>query len=379
MSPTPPTVLHVGHHPQPGGGFADLVTRVEGRESSSPDATNVVALLDSAPDCVDRARERLSAPVEPVVGFGAGPVSPGDLAAALPRAGGVRPLARLVQRHDVDLLHANDFRSGVVASAVATLTGRPLVQHVHHTASHRNHPWLRRWLFRAADTTIHVSEYTRRELAHSDSDHVVVRSPIDVTDFRSRSADPDTLAERFALQGRPTVALIGRLAPNKGHEPFIRAATEVDANFLVVGGGDDEARSELESLVEQLGVGDRVTFTGFWENVADVYALADVVVVPSYDENLPKVIQEALAWEVPVVASRSGGIPELVEDGQTGLLIPSDDDGTALAGSVTRLLEDTGFADTLATAGHDRLRSEFDIHVVSKRLEEVYQAVNRTA
>ncbi|QLG28682.1 glycosyltransferase family 4 protein [Halorarum halophilum] len=375
MSPGPPTVLHVGHHPQPGGGFVDLVTRVEGRESFSPDATNVVALLDSAPACVDRARERLSAPIEPIVGFGAGPVSPGDLAAALPRAGGVRRLYGLCKRYDVDLLHANDFRAGVVASIVAILIGCPFVQHVHHTASHRNHPWLRQCLFRAADTTIHVSEYTRRELADGDADHVVVRSPIDVTDFRSRSADPDALAETYVRHGRPTVALIGRLAPNKGHKPFIRTATEVDANFLVVGSGDDTARSELESLVEGLGVSDRVTFTGFWEKVVDVYALADVVVVPSHDENLPKVIQEALAWKVPVVASRSGGIPELVADERTGLLVNPDDDGTGLATAIERLLADEAFAETLATAGHDQLRSEFDIAVVSERLEDVYETV----
>jgi len=369
------TVLHVGHHPQPGGGFVDLVTRVEGRESQFETDRNVVALLDSAATCVDRARERLAAPVEPIVGFGSGPVSAGDVGTAAPRIGGIRPLSVLVKQHDADLIHTNDFRSGVVASAVATLTGCPFVQHVHHTASYRNHPWLRRWLFRTADRTIHVSEYTRRELADGNAGHVVVRSPIDVTDFRSRSADPDTLAESCSLHGRPTVALIGRLAPNKGHEPFIRAANEVDANFLVVGSGDDRARSELESLVERLGVSNRVTFTGFWENVADVYALADIVVVPSYDENLPKVIQEALAWEIPVVASHSGGIPELIVDEQTGLLVDPDTDGTELATAIKWLLNDESFADALATAGHDRLRSEFDIAVVTERLEAVYDAV----
>lgn len=371
----PPTVLHVGHHPQPGGGFADLVTRVEGREHSFARGDNVVGLLDSARACVDSARERLAARVEPVRGFGSGPVTLTDLPAALTRTAGVGHLRELCEENSVDVVHANEFRSGVVASVVSTVTGCPLLLHVHHTSSHRAHPWLRRWLFSAADRVVHVSKYTRDELTLGEPDHVVVRSPIDVAEFQNHPADPDTLAASYGLTGRPTVALIGRLAPNKGHERFIRAATEVDADFLIVGSGDDSYRLELESLVEELGVADQVTLTGFWENITDVYALSDVVVVPSTDENLPKVIQEALARRVPVVASSSGGIPELIEHERTGLLIEPGAEGTKIAAAVERLLKDDLLAERLAKSGLDRLRSEFDIDVVTERLEGVYDSV----
>jgi glycosyltransferase involved in cell wall biosynthesis len=203
----------------------------------------------------------------------------------------------------------------------------------------------------------------------------VVRSPIDVDALRARSANPDALAEAGGIVSQPTVALIGRIAPNKGHKTFLRAATEVDANFLVVGSGDEEIRRNLESLTDDLGVKDRVSFVGFWEDIVDAYALADVVVVPSHNENLPKVIQEALAREVPVVASRDGGIPELIEDGETGLLIDPDDDGQELAAALKRLLGDEQLRADLAAAGLERLRSEFDTSVVSARFEELYRDV----
>jgi len=365
-------VLHVGHHPQRGGGFNDLFLRVRAREQQYSSEANYVSLVDSAQECLEYARNGLESPVTPVRAFGTGTVTAASLVTAAIRLAGTRPLLKEVQSKAIDVIHANSFRAALVGAVVAAVTRTPFVLHVHHTSSYRAHPRLGRWLFLIADRVIHVSDHTRRALSCSGDKHVVVRSPMDVEELRARPSDPTGLREQFNLGDRPVVALVGQLSPRKGHRKAIAAATEIEAELLIVGTGDDQYREELEQLCRSRGVEQSVHFTGYWKEIADIYDAADVVIVPSQNENLPKVIQEAMAKAVPVVASESGGIPELVIDGETGLLVSPEDDGTELATAVNRLLRDKSLAETLATAGHEKLRAEFDQSVVATELEAIY-------
>jgi len=370
-----PKVMHLGNHPQPGGGFNDLMLRVSAREKLFVESSNYVYLIDSAPRCATIAQNQIESKVTELEVFGRASVSAFSIVSSFENLAGLPTLLKSVRSNSVDLIHANSFRAAIIGGIVATLSNTPFIFHVHHTSFYREHPFLSRLLFLISDRIIHVSNYTRRALSGNDEKHMIVRSPIDIDTFRQEASDPSTLLERFNIGSRPIVVLVGSLDPRKGHKEFISAAADVNADFVIVGSGNAEYRDELEGLINRLGLSSSVHFTGFWEDITEIYEAADVVVVPSQDENLPKVIQEALAYKTPIVASNSGGIPELVTHEETGLLISTEDDGTELANAVNRLLNEPSFAKELSNAGHERLRNEFDSPNVAKHIEEIYEAV----
>jgi len=162
--------------------------------------------------------------------------------------------------------------------------------------------------------------------------------------------------------GRPLVVFAGRLEPIKGVETIVRAAQRLpDVTVAVV--GDGPLAAELRELANELGVADRVAFLGRVPSVPPILAAADVVVLPSFSEGMPLVVLEALALARPVVASRVGGIPEVVEDGVTGLLVePGDPEELAVA--IERLVKDPALARSLAEAGARIARERYDVGIM---------------
>lgn len=202
-----------------------------------------------------------------------------------------------------------------------------------------------------------------------------------------------TLPEEYGFpEGSPIVGVVARLEPEKGHETLLRAWPLVlgsvpHARLLIIGEGSQ--RGSLESLAEELDLlgeacsGDRcvgtrrarpgakVFFTGLRDDVPAVTAALDVAVLPSYREAQGLAILEAMALRRPVVATAVGGVPEMIEDGRTGLLVPPRDP-EALAGAICRLLLDHPLADTLARAGHDLVRSRFSVEHMVSAVSEIY-------
>jgi glycosyltransferase involved in cell wall biosynthesis len=174
--------------------------------------------------------------------------------------------------------------------------------------------------------------------------------------------------------GSQIVGVIARLEPEKGHQTLIDAWPIVlrdvpDAYLLIVGEGSE--REALERRAAGRRVAHRVVFTGRRDDVPAVTAALDVAVLPSRREAQGLSILEAMALSRPVVASDVGGIPEMIDDGVTGLLVPHDNP-PALAAAIVRLLTDHAFADTIARAGHDLVHDRFCIELMVKAIEEIY-------
>jgi glycosyltransferase involved in cell wall biosynthesis len=190
-----------------------------------------------------------------------------------------------------------------------------------------------------------------------------------------------TLRDDYGMEpGSQIVGVVARLEPEKGHPTLIDAWPLVlrsvpDAYLLIVGEGS--RRDDLERQVRELRIAHRVVFTGRRDDVPGVTAALDVAVLPSYREAQGLTILEAMALSRPVVASNVGGIPEMIQDGVTGLLVPPGDP-TALAGAIVRLLEDHSLADTLGRAGHDLVHDRFCIELMVKAIEEIYDEGART-
>jgi glycosyltransferase involved in cell wall biosynthesis len=210
-----------------------------------------------------------------------------------------------------------------------------------------------RWGERRAATTIALTSGLADQLARELPRERVrlIRRPIDQQSFEVPGPDP------FPHISGPRVVFLGRLAPAKGVVTLIEALARLrtpGAQLLLVGDGPE--RSRLEGVARRLGVAERVHITGFVEHhrVPAVLASGDVLVLPSVYEELGTVLIEAMAVGLPVIASRVGGIPELIHDGENGLLVPPGD-VRPLAAAIDRVLGDPDLARRLAAAARRRV------------------------
>jgi glycosyltransferase involved in cell wall biosynthesis len=228
-----------------------------------------------------------------------------------------------------------------------------------------------RWLYnRAVDRVIAISGGVRDALvaAGVQADHIrVVRSAVDPG--RIQAAPGVRAAQRVAWGVRPgevVVLVLGALERRKGQDVLLDAVDalgERGGEVRVVLCGEGSERPALETRAE--AAAGRVLLTGFQEEVAPCLAAADVVVVPSRHEGLGVAALEAMAAGKPVVASRVGGLAEVVVDGESGLLVPPEDPA-ALATALARLLDDPALRTRLAATGQVRVMRDHGIAAMAE-------------
>lgn len=187
---------------------------------------------------------------------------------------------------------------------------------------------------------------------------------------------PDAFVEpRPRLSPGPTVGAVGRFSSEKGLDVLVRAAARLPGVQLVLV-GDGPQRPELERLVDDLGVRDRVLLTGWVDEPRAYLAGLDLLVLPSRLEGFPLAIVEAMLARLPVVASRVGSVPEAVLDGETGVLVPSGDEA-ALAAAVAMLLADPGLRARLGGRGRELALRRFTPRVAAAAFEALYEDLLR--
>jgi len=180
------------------------------------------------------------------------------------------------------------------------------------------------------------------------------------------------------------VLMVSRLERHKGVDVLLRSVPHVlavcpDARFVIAGPPHPSVpKYELDNLVTDLGIGNHVQFAGQVpdEELAALYRRASVCVLPSYYEAFGLVAAEAMAFGVPVVATSAGGLPEVVEDGVTGILVPPGD-VRALAEAIVRVLDDPYLRQRMGKAGRSRVLSRFAVDRVVHETLAVYRQVQR--
>ena len=289
---------------------------------------------------------------------------------------------------DAQVLHAHMHRAEVVGVAAADLaaqrTGRrPFVVSTVHSSRFRSiedREHLERITPRI-DRLVAVSDAIVAKLVAEGRDTAPISrvyNGVDLERFDEASGGVAVRRELGIPDDAPVVAVVGRLEPEKGHPTLIEAWPIIHhhlptAHLLVVGEGSE--RDRLEGLAHAHLRGGSccasVHFLGRREDVPQILGAANVVAMPSYREAQGLAILEALAANRPVVASNVGGIPEMIHDGENGLLVPSHDP-TALAAAITRLLKDPSLAARLAAAGHDLVHERFCLDFMLRDLEAIY-------
>ena len=210
-----------------------------------------------------------------------------------------------------------------------------------------------------------------------------IGSGIDAAKFADRASARNRLVARFGIDPhKPAMAAAGQLIDRKGHDVLLRALPSVIARVpglkLVIFGRGPRADS-LQRRARSLGLEEHVVFAGFEPALDRLLAGFDVFVHPARSEGLGLVVLEALAAGVPVVASRAGGLVDVIDDAQTGLLVPPDDPG-ALTATLLRLLENESLARRLADDGRRRVAERFDLCTMAAGYRDLYAGLGaRTA
>ncbi len=329
-----------------------------------------VSVVSLSPGSAVRKLERLGIPVTVID-------EPDDAIATATLA------ARLADVR-ADVVHNHMYRAEVVGTKAAIALGE---------AGHRR-PWVISTVHSSRVRSAEDQEGLRR-LTPSINHLVVVSNSIDrkvVEEGRTAAPrsliyngiDLDrydhqepccTLREEFAMEpDSQIVGVVGRLELEKGHPTLLEAWPLVlqsvpGAYLMIVGEGS--RLDALREIAHEQGIERHVVFTGRRDDIPAVTAAFDVAVLPSYREAQGLTILEAMAMSRPVVASDVGGIPEMIEDGVTGLLVPPHDP-PALAGAIVRLLRDHQLADMIGRAGHDMVHDRFCVQLMVNAIQDLY-------
>jgi len=289
-------------------------------------------------------------------------------------------LIRLIRLGRFDLLHTHLFRADLYGSLAARFfPGLRLVNSVHNPEDFYQKPavaLLARLAEARQQRTIIISQavgdHLRRYLHTPPS-----RMELVYYGLEPKAKQGFDLRREYGLPPEaPLVGTIGRLALQKGHVHLIRAMAQInrkwpEARLVIVGHDDQGVRPRLEAEINRLNLDGRVILTGFRGEVPDIMAAFDIFCLPSLWEGFGLVLLEAMAEGRPIVASRVGSIPEVVVDGETGLLVePGDEAG--LAEAIGALLADPGRAKAMGLAGRQRQENRFSREAMVRSTEAVY-------
>ena len=291
-----------------------------------------------------------------------------------------RPLVSLLRSEPVDVLHAHKFGSNVWAAVLGRFARTPVVIAHEHTWSYEGQP-LRRLLDRyliapRVDAFVAVSREDRRRMIEVEgiSAEKIRFIPNGIATMpRDRGND---LRAEFGIDARdPVIGAVSGLRAQKAYDVLLRAAAILRPQFprlrvLIAGWGEE--RAHLEALIDELGLERTVTLLGHRADIPDFLEALDVAVSSSDFEGSPLSIMEYMEAGKPVVATRVGGVPDLIEQGVHGLLVERRNP-SALAASIAELLRDPDRAAKMGVRGRERRRSEFDIEVTRRRFEELYE------
>lgn len=294
-----------------------------------------------------------------------------------------RGLVEVLRRRRIDVLHSHEFAMALYGTSAALAVGLPHVITLHgstYYADRRRRRIALRWAFRRSAAAVAVSSATcdriLTSLALPTGAVQVVRNGI-----RPEAGNRTLARASLALGGEELLILaVGNLYPVKGYDVLLRALSRVAAasrapwRLAIVGRGAEE--SGLRATALALGLGERVEWLGYRDDVPDLLAASDLYVMSSRSEGLPLALLEAMFAGLPIAATEVGGIPEALSDGLHGLLVPPEDP-EALARALGELVGDRERRRRLGAAARERAEREYSVGVMADAYERLYRGSER--
>ena len=300
-------------------------------------------------------------------------------------------LYRILAKERFDIVHTHTAKAGALGRTAAYLAGNRRIIHMPHGHDFYGYfnPFIskliiliERFLCRFTSKFVVLSKLEKRDLIEfgiTDEEKIkIVPSGMDL-EFKNIDRDKVRNKKRkFGFDaGQKIVGMVSRLEKVKGPGYFIEAAGKVvkevkNARFLVVGEGS--LRNKLENRVKELGLSDKVTFAGWREDVLDIISFLDILVQPSLNEAIGRVLLEAQGLGVPVIATKVGGIPEVVKDNITGILLPPQDT-EKLVSAICKLLEDKERRVSMSKSAREWINGKFSAAKMMEEIESLYKEV----
>lgn len=301
-------------------------------------------------------------------------------------------LGRDMRNSGIDILHSYNFYANVFAILVARMAGVPVIiasirdEGIYLT---RTQAHVQKLCCRFADCVL-VNAHSIRKWLVSEGYRAekifVIENGIDLSRFEHKASGSRIRQELGVPEDAPLVVMLARLNPQKGIDYFLKAAAEIGhrcqkTRFLVVGDKlisrngqvmrDAEYIDQLERYAARLGLGDRLIFTGFRDDVPELLSEAAVSILPSFSEGLSNTLLESMAAGVPVVATRVGGNPEVVTDGKTGFLVPPRDVG-ALVEATMSIVNDPDLGRRMGAEARRQAIARFSLDRMVRETEDLY-------
>jgi glycosyltransferase involved in cell wall biosynthesis len=302
----------------------------------------------------------------------------------------VKQLVDYFGQQRFDILHTHKYKDNILGAVSSACRGiRRRVRTVHGSsepfvgfeavkisAYELVDSWVNRYLI---DQILVVSLDLRNHLINKFRSEKVtcIRNAIDIEQIRVTRSATELRKELKLGEKEFLIGTMGRLMPVKGLGSFLKAADIIrrqkpNVKFIIA--GDGPLKPALRAQVREYDLDKEVLFLGHRDDGYDILKLIDLFVLPSLNEGIPMVLLEALALARPVIASRVGGIPEVIEDGVSGLLVtPGRED--ELAQSCVALMDNYNFAQQLGIAGRKRVEERFSARVMAEKVAEVYRTL----
>jgi sugar transferase (PEP-CTERM/EpsH1 system associated) len=291
-------------------------------------------------------------------------------------------LARLMRRERIDILHTHLFGSNTWGRVLGRLAGVPvIIAHEHWSSKPEREVAVDRLLYRLSDRILVPSEASKRivmEMERIPARYIsVLYNGVDISHFTPANGMGCEVRQELGLNcDELVVGTVGRLSPEKGGvDVLVRAVERLrqihpKARLLVV--GDGPLRPDLEQVASELG--SNAIFAGTRTDVARLLSAMDIFVLPSLKEAMPIALLEAMAMRLPVIATTVGGVPEIVDDGKTGFLVPPGDEA-ALHCALHRLADDPLLMSMLARSGQAHVQANFTLDSMVAQVERLYDTL----
>lgn len=299
----------------------------------------------------------------------------------------IRAIIRIIRENDIHILHSHEYKSDIVAYLVARFHPIPIVTTIHgwitNSLKSRFYIWSGKQVLKHFDRVIAVSPKIRAELVRlgvAPEKAPLIYNAIVTENYRPGSYEKGYIRRRFDLRDSDIlIGNVGRLSPEKGQRVFLDAASRIcrqrdDVYFVLVGDGKD--RAALEKYSQEKQIRHRVLFTGHEQDVRPVYQDIDVLALTSFTEGFPNVLLESLCMDTPIIATRVGGVEDIVTDGVTGYLCEAGDSG-CIAAAIQRTLDDPQQARVMVENGQALIRREFQFAARVEKVQNLYRDVLR--
>jgi glycosyltransferase involved in cell wall biosynthesis len=285
----------------------------------------------------------------------------------------------LVHQTGATVVHAHGYKADIYVYLAMRGSQTPIVSTCHtwydNDVTVRIYGALDRFVLRSYTGVVAVSGEVKQRLlgsgVHEDRIHLI-RNGIDLRPF---AASHSSLRDRPEADGPLKIGLVGRLAPEKGVDIFLRAAAGVLVEmpltqFVVVGDGPD--RAKLQSLIDELGIGKNASLSGRNEDMPSFYASLDLLVSSSRQEGLPIALLEGMASGLPLIATAVGAVPTVVQDGRTGLLVPPENP-QELTAAIIKLLREPATRSSYGAAARALIKQEYSAERMTAEYLQLYQ------